>query len=122
MKKAIVLMSVMLMPALGLAAPKTCVEKQAAIEQDISYAKEHQQTERVSGLETALKNLKDHCSDAQLKKEYDKKVEKKQTKLEKATRELDAAVKAGKSDKKIQSRKDKVEKAKAELEKARAGE
>lgn len=121
MKKIIFTAAVSLLPVLAMAAAPTCADKKNDIEKELSYATQHHQTARIDGLQTALKKLDANCSDDQLKKAYQQKVDEKQAKLDKANQALQAAQQQGKSEKKIQRQKKKVAKAQAELEEAQAG-
>lgn len=116
MKKTLYVVGALLFPAITFAAPQTCVDKKHQIEQELDYAKQHQQTHRVNGLEQALANLNANCSDDRLKKEHQDKIDEKQHKLNKANTELQKAIDDKKSASKIQDKKNKVNKAQSELD------
>ncbi|GAB1095468.1 MAG: DUF1090 domain-containing protein [Shewanella algae] len=53
-----------------------CAKKEAEIEKQISYAKEHNNSHRVRGLETALAEVRAHCTEAgEIKKQQDSRDE-----------------------------------------------
>lgn len=120
MKKIIYIVSALLFPAITYAAPQTCADKKQQVEQELDYAKQHQQTHRVQGLEQALSNLNANCTDDRLKKEHQKNIDEKQHKLDKAQAELQKAVDDKKSAAKIQQKKAKVDKAQSALDAAKS--
>lgn len=120
MKKIIYVVSALLFPAITYAAPQTCADKKQQVEQELNYAKQHQQTHRVHGLEQALANLNTNCTDDGLKKEHQSKIDEKQHKLDKAQAELQKAIDDKKSSAKIQQKKQKVEKAQSALDALKA--
>lgn len=94
-----------------------CDTKAAKIQQEIDYAKVHGNTHRVAGLETALAEVKEHCTDEGLAKELNKGIAEKQQKV--AEREADLKEAQAKGDpKKIAKQQKKLAEAKQELQDA----
>lgn len=96
----------------------TCESKQAEISHDIEHAKAKGQINRVHGLEKALRENQEHCSDAKLAQEHAERIIEKEKKVEKRQRDLDDARETGKASK-IANREAKLAKEKTELEKLR---
>lgn len=118
MKKTIYVIAALFCPLVVLAAePETCADKKNQIEEALVHARQHKQSDRIHGLETALSNLNRNCRDDQLKEEHQEDIQKKQDKLTKAQSELQDAITDKKSPAKIQEKKDKVTKAQGELDK-----
>ncbi|MEZ2416330.1 DUF1090 domain-containing protein [Luteibacter sp. RCC_6_2] len=115
---SMVLLASFFYPALSLAQASGCDAKRQAIESEISYAESHGNTSRVKGLQKALAEVKDHCTDASLRRASEQKVVKAQEKLAERERELQVAKEQGKSQSKISDRQRKVDEAHADLERA----
>ncbi len=58
------------------ASDNECDIKAKEIQQQIDYAKQHGNTRRAAGLETALKEVKTHCTEESLQAERQKKSDK----------------------------------------------
>lgn len=101
-------------------AHATCESKRADIARDIEHAKAKGQSSRVRGLEKALRENQDHCSDAKLAQEHAAKIAAQERKVQERQRELDEAREKGKPSK-IADREAKLAKERAELEKLRQG-
>ncbi|WP_434777078.1 DUF1090 domain-containing protein [Neisseria sp. Ec49-e6-T10] len=97
----------------------SCAEKQKAIETEISYAKTHNNTYRIAGLNKALADVKAYCTDEGLKAKRQEKVKEKEFKVSKAERELKEAKARGDAQK-IAKRERKLQKALTELAEAKA--
>ncbi|MBF8741112.1 DUF1090 domain-containing protein [Pseudomonas guariconensis] len=120
--------SLALMIALGLAAGSLqaaqpspgltgCAAKRSAIENQLVYAKKHNNWGEIRGLEKALKENTDHCTDAGLRQERLAKIEK--AKAEIAERQADLAQARAKGDAgKIAKRERKLAESEAELKQA----
>lgn len=102
----------------ALAQSERCDAKRSSLENEIAYAKAHGNANRVAGLETALEQVKAHCTDAALDARSEKKVRAAQQKVDERQRDLDKAKADGKSDKKIAERQRKLDAAHEELERA----
>lgn len=76
-----------------------CAAKQHEVEQQIEQAKKYGNSNRVAGLETALKEIKDHCTDATLKVQREQDVAEKKAKVAERRQELQEAQADGRSDK-----------------------
>lgn len=96
-----------------------CAAKKQNIERQLSYAKAHNNTHRVSGLEKALSEVQYHCSDASLERSRAEKVSEKQRKVSEREAELREAKETGDAEK-IAKKMKKVDEAKAELAEAQA--
>jgi hypothetical protein len=74
----------------------TCESKRAEIARDIEHAKAKGQSSRVRGLEKALRENQEHCSDAKLAQEHAAKIAAQERKVQERQRELDEAREKGK--------------------------
>ncbi|PSS57617.1 DUF1090 domain-containing protein [Pseudomonas sp. BBP2017] len=117
--------SLVLMTAFGLAASSLqaapeandltgCAAKKADIQQQID--KSINPFEK-AGLEKALSEVNEHCTDAGLKKEREQKVLDARHEVTQRTKDLDKAMKKGDAEK-INKRKDKLAESKKELQEA----
>lgn len=98
----------------------TCETKRADIQRSIAEAKAQGQTRRLRGLEKALREVQDHCSDAGLAREHAARIAKQEKKVAERQRDLDKARTENKAGK-IADREAKLAREKAELEALRAG-
>jgi hypothetical protein len=80
-------------------ASATCADKQQAIQQQISYANLHGNTQQAAGLQKALSESREHCTDQSLQADLQKHVQDKQHKVAERQRELAEAQASGKPDK-----------------------
>ena len=81
-------------------AASPCQEKEQDIQREISYAEKHHNQSRIDGLNTALRQVRENCSDSKLKAERQRdlqearkkgdadKINKRQHKLNEAQQEL----------------------------------
>lgn len=94
-----------------------CAAKRSAIENQLEYARKHNNWGQIRGLETALKENAAHCTDISLKQERQAKVAK--AKGEVAERKADLAQAQAKGDTdKIAKRERKLAESEAELKQA----
>lgn len=103
----------------SIAAEGGCAAKEQEIQQQIDYATQHGNSQRVAGLKTALDEVQAHCTDAGLQAERQKKIEEKQHKVSERRQELKEAQQTGKLDK-ITKKQQKLAEAEAELKQAQA--
>lgn len=96
-----------------------CAAKEQEIQQQIEYAKAHNNSNRLSGLETALSKLRSNCTDASLQKERREKVEEKQRKVREREEELKEAQQTGREEK-IEKKRQKLAEAQQELATAKS--
>lgn len=96
-----------------------CAAKKDDIQQQIDYAKAHNNSYRLSGLEKALSEVSAHCTDASLRAEREADVAKKEQKVAEREQELAEAKATGRPDK-IQKKQEKWDDAKRELADAKA--
>jgi hypothetical protein len=115
---SLALLAVSLCPALLLAQAGGCDAKRQSIEQEITYAQAHGNTSRVQGLQTALAQVKAHCTDASLRSDAQQKVAKAQQKAVARDQELEEAREQGKSADKMADRQRKADEAHAQLQQA----
>jgi hypothetical protein len=92
-----------------------CAAKKQGIINQIDLAKSHGNADQQAGLETALREVTEHCTDASLKKERENKVLDAKREVSKRQADLDKAMKNGDPDK-INKRKDKLAEARKELQ------
>lgn len=95
-----------------------CAAKKQEIEQELGYAKQHGNTARVEGLENALRENSKYCTDSNLLKQRQLKINEKKEKLLEREKALEEARMEGRSEKKIAKLLNKVEDAREELREA----
>lgn len=101
---SLALLAASLCPAVLLAQSGGCDAKRQSIEQEITYAQAHGNASRVQGLQTALAQVKAHCSDESLRTDAEQKVAKAQQKVVARDQELQEAREQGKSADKMADR------------------
>lgn len=118
MKRQLVLgLSLFSLSASLLAAPSLCQQKQQDIQREIAMAKQHHNQHRTEGLERALAEVRDNCSDDKLKASHQQRIKEQQGKVAERERELqDERTKHDDRDK-IAKRERKLEAARQELKK-----
>ncbi|MDD1014103.1 DUF1090 domain-containing protein [Pseudomonas rubra] len=94
-----------------------CAAKKQAISEQIEQARAHGNSDQQAGLEKALSEVNEHCTDAGLRKEREQKVLDARHEVNQRTKDLDKAMKKGDAEK-INKRKDKLAEAKKELQEA----
>lgn len=99
--------------------PETCATKQNEIQKQIDEARAHNNQNRVDGLEKALRENKEHCTEAGLQAEKQKKIEEKREKVAEREQELKEAQAKGDHDK-VTKKQHKLDEAKSELKEAEA--
>lgn len=67
--------------ASNVLAAESCAEKRDAIEKEISYAKQHNNTGKLAGLEKALREVNRYCTPESIREDAHKKVAKLEKKL-----------------------------------------
>ena len=87
-------------------AAESCADKRHAIEKEINYAKQHNNTGKLVGLEKALREVNRYCTPESIREDARKKVVKSEKKLaekrddiSKTKAELNKAMARGKQDK-----------------------
>lgn len=95
-----------------------CEAKRQNIQEQIDYARKHNNPHRVSGLEKALSEVNSNCTEAGLRAERESNVREKEQKVEARRQELAEAKADGRSDK-ISKKERKLEEAQSELNEAR---
>ena len=100
MKHRIALLLVLTSLSASALAASPCQEKEQDIQREISYAEKHHNQSRIDGLNTALRQVRENCSDSKLKAERQRdlqearkkgdadKINKRQHKLNEAQQEL----------------------------------
>ena len=108
-------------PGAAKGAPLSgCAAKQAAIEAKLETARSFANEGQVAGLEKALSEVKEHCTEAGLLRENKQKVIDSEREVSEREKDLRKAM--GKGDpEKIEKRKAKLAEARAELEEAKKG-
>lgn len=96
-----------------------CEAKRQNIERQLDYARIHNNSYRVAGLERALSRVNNYCTDEGLRSERKHYVLRKERKVEERRYELAEAQAIGRTDK-ISQKQRKLENAQAELDEARA--
>jgi hypothetical protein len=78
-----------------------CKRKEQAIETKMEYARKHGNQEQLRGLEEALSQVRQWCSDGTLRSKAELNILEKQDKVKERQADLDKAVTEGKGEKKI---------------------
>ncbi|MBP1131906.1 MULTISPECIES: DUF1090 domain-containing protein [Serratia] len=107
------------LPALSFAAEDGCAIKAQNIQQQIDYATQHGNTQRVAGLKKALNEVQTHCTPASLQADRQKKIDEKQRKVTERQQELKEAQQTGNLEK-VAKKQKKLAEAQAELKQAQA--
>ncbi|ATB65009.1 DUF1090 domain-containing protein [Pseudomonas mosselii] len=97
--------------------PTGCAAKRQALSEQIEQARAHGNSDQQAGLEKALSEVTEHCTDAGLRKEREQKVLDARHEVNQRTKDLDKAMKKGDPEK-INKRKEKLAEAKKELQDA----
>lgn len=95
-----------------------CAAKQAAIESKLQDAKAHGNLNQAAGLQTALDEVKAHCTDANLAQERKQRVLEAEKEVSQREKDLRKAMNRGDAEK-IEKRKNKLAEARAELDQAK---
>lgn len=98
-------------------ALKGCAAKKHSIETQLDYARKYNNSYQIIGLEKALKDVSENCTDEKLRAERKAKISEKMRKVSEKEAELNDAKAQGKQ-KKITKKMEKLEKAKQELKEA----
>ena len=98
-------------------ALKGCAAKKHSIETQLDYARKYNNSYQIIGLEKALKDVSENCTDEKLRAERKAKISEKMRKVSEREAELNNAKAQGKQ-KKITKKMEKLEKAKQELKEA----
>ncbi|WP_158781474.1 DUF1090 domain-containing protein [Pantoea sp. BAV 3049] len=96
-----------------------CLAKKQEIEQQIQWAQQQGNTHRVAGLEQALSEVNDHCTESGLEKQRQEKVNEKTLKVREREEDLAEAQTKG-DQQKISKQQRKLEEAREELREAQA--
>lgn len=94
-----------------------CAAKRSAIENQLKEARDHDNRGQISGLEKALKENTEHCTDGTLRKDREQKVLDARHEVSQRKRDLDKAMKKGDAEK-IEKRKAKLAESNSELQQA----
>ncbi|RON07448.1 hypothetical protein BK659_18055 [Pseudomonas brassicacearum] len=94
-----------------------CAAKRQSISAQIEQAKAHGNADQQAGLEKALNEVTEHCTDAALKKERENKVLDAKHEVSLRQADLDKAMKKGDAEK-INKRKDKLAESRKQLQQA----
>ncbi|MFP2421667.1 DUF1090 domain-containing protein [Pseudescherichia vulneris] len=98
----------------GTYAATLCQEKEQDIQREIHYAEKHKNQSRIDGLNKALREVKDNCSDNQLRADHQKKIAKQKDEIAERRHDLDEAKAKGDEDK-ISKREHKLTEAQDQL-------
>ncbi|MDH2066940.1 DUF1090 domain-containing protein [Pantoea sp. GD03673] len=96
----------------------SCAAKKQDIETRLAFARQHNNTQQVAGLEKALREVDQNCTEGSLLKERQEKVAEKKREVLEREQELAKAKAEGRSASKIQKREDKLAEAREELKDA----
>ncbi|EJC9268948.1 DUF1090 domain-containing protein [Salmonella enterica] len=99
------------------ATPVGCTAKRQQVENQITYAREHNNTHQIAGLQKALREIEDHCTDPELLKQRQLKISEKRKKVAERQAELERAHETG-NPKKMAQKQKKLDRARDELQDA----
>ncbi len=91
MKKTLTALSLTLLSLLAInaaSAAETCADKRAAIENEMNYARQHNNTFKLAGLQKALDEVNTHCSPESVRNDARQAVAKAQKKLDQKKQDL----------------------------------
>lgn len=123
MKKRLLAVGFCLLPftftAAHAASPLTgCAAKKQEIETQLSFARQHNNSQQAAGLEKALREVNQHCTDDGLLKQRQESVAEKKRKVQEREQALAKAKAEGRSASKIQKREAKLAEARQALKEA----
>jgi DNA-binding transcriptional MerR regulator len=96
MKSRIMLAVALLsLTAVAQASSSPCSEKEQSILKEISYAEQHGNDYRLSGLKKALSEVRAHCNDDQVRADHRKDIAEKREEVAERQAELDEAKRKG---------------------------
>ncbi|MCS2148488.1 DUF1090 domain-containing protein [Scandinavium manionii] len=98
----------------GAFASTPCQEKEQDIQREIHYAEKHNNQSRIDGLNNALREVKDNCSDSKLRADHQKKIAEQKEEITERRHDLDEAKTKGDADK-ISKREHKLTEAQQQL-------
>ncbi len=109
--------------ALGMSAPTfaatndhpLCSAKEADIQRQINSAQKQENRNQLRGLETALDNIRVHCTDENVLADAEEEVQESLEELDERQQDLEEALEEGDTDQ-IEKRQEKLEEATGELE------
>lgn len=119
MKNTLITLSILFsaLTITSVQAATGCEAKKQDIQQELAMAREHGNTARVVGLEKALRETDEHCTESSLLKQRQEKVAEKQLKVQEREQDLAKAQAEG-SSKKIEKQQRKLADAREELQEA----
>ncbi|EBI4024811.1 DUF1090 domain-containing protein [Salmonella enterica] len=97
--------------------PVGCAAKKQEVENQITYAHEHNNTHQIAGLQKALREIEEHCTDPQLLRQRQLKIAEKEQKVAERQAELEQAKETG-NPQKIAQKQKKLDHAREELQNA----
>ncbi len=95
-----------------------CTAKMQELENQISYAREYSNTHQIAGLQKALRETEEHCTETQLLKQRQLKIAEKEKKVIERQAELERAIETG-NPRQMAQKKKKLDRAREELQDAR---
>lgn len=101
-------------------AESLCQHKEQSIKQELEIARKHDNQRKVDGLERALSEVLEHCTDDGLKKSHQEKIRKHEEKVAERQKELQQERDKGGDSKKIAKREKKLAEAQHELKEVQA--
>ena len=119
MKKSLISLSIIFaaFTTFTASAAPGCAAKKQDIQQELSMARQHGNPAQIAGLEKALREASEHCTDAGLLQARQEKVAEKQLKVQEREQALREAQAKGRSDK-IEKQQRKLADAREELQEA----
>lgn len=123
MKKTLLAFSLCLLPLTFTAAHADsaltgCAAKKQEIETQLSFARQHNNSHQIAGLEIARREVEEHCTESGLLKQRQEKVAEKRSKVQEREKELAQAKAEERSASKIRKREEKLAEARQDLKEA----
>ncbi len=123
MKKTLLASSLCLLPLTFTAAHADsaltgCAAKKQEIETQLSFARQHNNSHQIAGLEKARREVEEHCTESGLLKQRQEKVAEKRSKVQEREQELAQAKAEERSASKIRKREEKLAEARQDLKEA----
>ncbi|EAQ7687688.1 DUF1090 domain-containing protein, partial [Salmonella enterica] len=97
------------------ASPVGCTAKKHEVENQIAYAREYNNIYQIAGLQKALREIDEHCTDPLLLKQRQLKIAQKEKKVAESQAELERARETG-NPKKMAQKQKKLDRAREELQ------
>lgn len=116
---AVFILPVLAFSSAAFAAPETCAVKIQQIKTQLEFAHQHNNKGQIDGLQKALTETQQHCTDSGLAEKKQRHIAQKQKKVEEREQDLKEALASGRQDK-IEKKQARLDSARKELQQAQA--